>query len=150
MKQPTIENRQAKHQYTVLETVEVGVVLRGSEVKSVREGRLTLTEAFAQVEKGELFLHNAHIDEYEKANQFNHRSLRMRKLLAHKTEISKLQVQSTQKGHSLIPLKAYFKDSYLKLLLGICQGKDKRDKRQDKAKQEAKIQISRILKSQLK
>ena len=148
MKQPSIENRQARHHYTVLDSIEVGIVLRGSEVKSVREGRLTLTEAFAQVEKGELFLHNAYIDEYEKANQFNHKALRQRKLLAHKSEISKMQVQSRLKGNSLIPLKAYFKDSYLKILLGICKGKDARDKRQDKAEQTAKIEIERILKAQ--
>lgn len=141
-----INNRSARHHFFVLETYEAGIMLRGTEVKSVRAGKLVLSEAFVQVRNGELFLVNAYIEEYTQGNIYNHLPRRERKLLAHKTEIRKMSEASAMKGHTLIPLKAYFKGSILKIEVGVCKGKEARDKRQDKAKQEAKREIDRALK----
>ncbi|HLP43139.1 MAG TPA: SsrA-binding protein SmpB [Fibrobacteria bacterium] len=141
-----INNRSARHHYFVLETFEVGIMLKGTEVKSVRAGKLVLSEAFVQVRKNELWLVNAYIEEYTQGNIYNHLPRRERKLLAHRTEIRKLDEATGMKGHTLIPLKAYFKGSVLKLEVGVCKGKEARDKRQDKAKQEAKRDIARALK----
>lgn len=143
MSTPTIENRKARHNYHVLETYEVGVVLKGTEVKSIRMGKLSLAEAFATVRNGELFLVNAHVDEYAMGNIFNHTPRRERKLLAHKKEIAEMQDAVTRQGMTLIPLKGYFKGDVLKLLVGICKGKAAHDKRADKAKQEAQREINR-------
>ena len=143
---PEIQNRRARHEYTILDTYEVGIMLKGTEVKSVRVGKLELAEAFIIVRKGELFLVNAYIQEYSWGNIYNHLPRRERKLLAHKSEIAKLQDASDLKGHTIIPLKAYFKGSVLKLEIAIGKGKEDRDKRQDKHKQEAKREIDRALK----
>jgi SsrA-binding protein len=143
---PETVNRRARHEYHVLDTYEVGVMLRGTEVKSVRVGKLELAEAFVVVRKDEIWLLNAYIHEYEMGNINNHLPRRERKLLAHKSEIAKMKEASEMKGHTIIPLKAYFKGSVLKLEIGICKGKEDRDKRQDKHKQEAKREIARALK----
>jgi SsrA-binding protein len=140
-----VENRKARHDYHVFETYEVGVVLRGTEVKSVRMGKLSLAESFATVRGGELYLVNAHIDEYDKGNLFNHPPRRERKLLAHRGEIRDLEQAVSRKGMTVIPLKAYFKGDHLKILIGVCRGKAAHDKRADKAKQEAKREIARAL-----
>jgi SsrA-binding protein len=142
---PTIENRRARHDYSILETYETGIMLKGTEVKSIRMGKLSLAEAFGQVRKGELFLVNAHIDEYGKAAHFNHEPRRERKLLAHAKEIREMDEATSRQGHTLVPLKAYFKGDHLKVLIGVGKGKDARDKRADKAKQEAKVEIARAL-----
>jgi SsrA-binding protein len=139
---PEIHNRSARHHYHVLDTFECGVMLRGTEVKSIRE----LAEAFAQVRDGELWLVNAYVNEYNMGNINNHLPRRERKLLAHKPEIAKMDEATALKGHTLIPLKAYFKGSVLKIEIGVCKGKEARDKRADKAKQEAKREIDRALK----
>lgn len=144
---PTIENRRARHDYHILETYETGIVLKGTEIKSVRMGKMSLSEAFAQTRKGELFLVGAHIDEYSKGNQFNHVPRRERKLLAHAKEIRELDEATSRQGHTLVPLKAYFKGDRLKVLIGVGKGKAARDKRADKAKQEAKIEIARALRA---
>lgn len=144
--QPEINNRSARHHFFVLDTYEVGIMLRGTEVKSVRAGKLVLSEAFVQVRKGEMWLVNAYIEEYEQGNIYNHLPRRERKLLAHRNEIEKIDEASARKGHTIIPLKAFFKGSLLKLEIGICKGKEARDKRDDKAKQEAKREIARALK----
>jgi SsrA-binding protein len=145
MGMPTIENRKARHNYHVFETYEVGVVLKGTEVKSVRMGKLSLAESFVQVRKNEIFLVAAHIDEYDKGNIFNHPPLRERKLLAHRAEIRDLDEAVSRKGMTIIPLKAYFKGDVLKLLIGVCKGKAAHDKRADKFKQEAQREIARAL-----
>ena len=143
---PETLNRAARHHYHVLDTFECGVMLKGTEVKSVRAGKLELAEAFVIVRKGEIFLINAYINEYSMGNVWNHLPRRERKLLAHKPEIAKMEEATDLKGHTLIPLKAYFKGSVLKLEVGICKGKEARDKRADKLKQEAKREIDRALK----
>lgn len=143
---PEIVNRRARHQYHVLDTYEVGIMLRGTEIKSVRVGKLELAEAFVTVRNGELWLVNAYINEYNWGNIYNHLPRRERKLLANKTEITKMKDATDLKGYTIIPLKAYFKGSLLKLEVGICKGKEDRDKRQDKHKQEAKREIDRALK----
>ena len=139
----TIENRKARHDYHVLETYEVGVVLKGTEVKSIRMGKLSLAEAFGLIRGGELFLVNAHVDEYAMGNIFNHTVRRERKLLAHKREIIEMEDAVNRQGMTLIPLKGYFKGDVLKLQLGVCKGKAAHDKRADKAKQEAQREINR-------
>jgi SsrA-binding protein len=142
---PVIENRRARHDYSILETYETGIILKGTEIKSIRMGKLSLAEAFAQVRKGELFLVNAHIDEYVKAAHFNHTPRRERKMLAHAKEIREMDDATSRQGHTLVPLKAYFKGDHLKVLIGVGKGKDARDKRADKSKQEAKIEFARAL-----
>lgn len=143
---PEVHNRAARHNYHVLDTFECGVMLKGTEVKSVRAGKLELAEAFVVERNGEIFLLNAYINEYSQGNVWNHLPRRERKLLAHKSEIAKMKDAADMKGHTLIPLKAYFKGSVLKLEVGICKGKEARDKRADKLKQEAKREIDRALK----
>src|SRR3954471_11102913 len=114
MAQPAVENRKARHDYQILETYEVGIVLKGTEVKSIRQGKFSLAEAFANVRNGELFLVGAHVDEYAQGNVFNHAVRRERKLLAHKREIAEMEELVARKGLTLIPLKAYFKEGKLK------------------------------------
>ena len=143
---PEILNRRARHEYHVLDTYEVGIMLKDTEIKSVRTGKLELAEAFVIVRKDEIWLVNAYINEYGWGNINNHLPRRERKLLAHKSEIVKIKDASDLKGHTIIPLKAFFKGSLLKLEIGVCKGKEDRDKRQDKHKQEAKREIDRALK----
>ncbi len=147
VKLPSIENRKARHLYHILETFEVGVALRGTEVKSIRQGHLTLTEAYCHVRDGQLFLVNAYIDEYDKGNIFNHLPKRERKLLAHRREIKEIDAALVRKGLTVVPLKAYFKGSFLKMEIAVCRGKEDYDKRQDKAKREADREIARELRA---
>ena len=128
---PRINNRRALHDYTILAKIECGIALQGSEVKSLRQGKANLQESYAAIERGELILHQCHIDPYEKATlAWNHDPLRRRKLLAHRREIKKL-VDETKEGHTtLIPLAIYFKDGRAKVELGVAKGKKQHDKRQ--------------------
>jgi len=127
-----IHNRKASHQYEVLECFEAGIMLVGSEVKSIRAGHISISEAWVDIsEKNELWLVGAHINEYFQANQFNHIPARRRKLLAHKHEIEKMQKSVELKGLTIIPLKLYFKNHRAKLQIAICRGKKQHDKRQD-------------------
>ena len=147
--EPTVENRKARRDYAVLDTLETGVVLRGTEIKSVRESHVSLGEAFVEVSKrGELWLVNARIDEYFQAGSyFNHAPGSKRKLLAHKHEIAKLQRAVEQKGTTLIPLKLYFVRGRAKILVGLCKGKKDVDKRQtlvDRAHQREVDRISKV------
>jgi len=123
-------NRRARHEYHVFETHETGIVLVGTEVKSVRAGQVNFQDAYATVKNGELFLIHLHISPFEKGNIFNHDPLRNRKLLAGKREIRKLAQNVNEKGFTLIPLQLYFKGRYLKVALGVCRGKKARDKRE--------------------
>ena len=123
-------------------------MLIGSEVKSIRNGKCSISEAWVDLDdKNEIWLVGAHIDEYLFANRFNHMPARRRKLLAHKHEIQKMRKAKELKGYTLIPLKIYFKNRYAKLEVGICRGKDQQDKRQDIIKRDAKLEMARIAKA---
>lgn len=141
------ENRKARHEYFVLETYEAGIELVGTEVKSIRLGAVNLKDAWCSIDKGEIFIRGMHISPYEKGNIFNRDPMRIRKLLMHKREINKLFGTVKQDGLSLIPLSIYFKDSKVKVQLGLCKGKKLYDKRADAAKRDAKREIDRNIKS---
>lgn len=141
------ENRKASHEYFVLESYEAGIELVGTEVKSIRQGAVNLKDAWCSIDKGEIFVRGMHISPYEKGNIFNRDPLRVRKLLMHKREINKLFGTVKQDGLSLIPLSIYFKDSRVKMQVGLCKGKKLYDKRADAAKRDANREIDRNMKS---
>lgn len=141
------ENRKARHEYFVLESYEAGIELVGTEVKSIRQGAVNLKDAWCSIDNGEIFVRGMHISPYEKGNIFNRDPLRNRKLLMHKREIIKLFGTVKQDGLSLIPLSIYFKDSRVKMQVGLCKGKKLYDKRADAAKRDANREIDRNLKS---
>jgi SsrA-binding protein len=144
----TIQNRKANHLYFIEDRYETGLMLIGSEVKSIRNGKCSISEAWVDLDdKQELWLVGAHIDEYLFANRFNHMPARRRKLLAHRHEIEKMRKAKELKGYTLIPLKIYFKNRYAKLEVGICRGKDQQDKRQDIIKRDAKLEMARVAKA---
>ena len=126
----SISNRRARFEYEILDSYEAGIVLKGSEVKSLRAGKANLQDAYALVKNGEVWLLNMHISPYEQANQFNHDPIRTRKLLLNKSEIAKLNTKTNEKGLTLIPLKLYFKKGNAKVELGIAKGKKIHDKRE--------------------
>jgi SsrA-binding protein len=136
-------NRKARHDYTVLDTYEAGVVLMGTEVKSLREGRASLVDAFATVDDGEVWLRNLHIPEYVQGTWTNHTPRRTRKLLLHRKEIERLIGKTKESGLSLVPLSMYFKDGKVKVELALAKGKKSYDKRQDLAKRDAQREIAR-------
>jgi SsrA-binding protein len=137
------QNRRARYDYTVLDTIEAGIVLAGTEVKSLRNGKASLAESFATIENGEVWVRQMHIPPYEQGNRANHEPVRARKLLLHRLEIQKLHRSVAQKGNTLVPLKLYFVRGRAKLLLGICKGKKTHDKRDAIADRDAKREISR-------
>lgn len=139
-------NRKARHQYHVLETIEAGIVLAGTEVKSLRDGRANLKDGYANVKNGEVFLYNTHISPYGYGNINNHEPTRVRKLLLHKKEIKKLIGKTQEKGLTLVPLKLYFKNGVVKVELALAKGKKIYDKRQDMAKRESDRELKRVLK----
>ena len=141
------QNKKAKHDYFVEETYEAGLVLTGTEIKSVRNHGVQIADAFVRINNGEVWVHNMHIAEFKGGNRFNHIPDRDRKLLLHKKEISKLIGAGAQAGYSLIPLKMYLKGGYAKLLVGVCKGKKNYDKRQDLKEKDAKRDIEKALKS---
>lgn len=141
-------NRQARHEYFVIETLETGIELVGTEVKSLRAGTVNLKDSWVEVENGELIVHGMHISPYEMGNIFNRDPVRPRKLLAHKNEIRKLAQQVKLQGYTLVPLSLYFKHGRVKLELGLCKGKKLYDKRATDAERAAKRDIDRVLKSQ--
>ncbi len=141
-------NRQARHEYFVLETLETGIELVGTEVKSLRMGQVNLKDSWVDVEDGQLIVYGMHISPYEKGNIFNRDPLRPRRLLAHKNEIRKLGQELKLQGYTLIPLSLYFKHGRVKLELGLCKGKKLYDKRATAAERSAKRDIDRALKSQ--
>lgn len=144
------QNKKAWHDYFVDETYEAGISLFGTEVKSVREGRVNLKDSYVSVKSGEAYLIGTHISPYEKGNIFNKDPLRERKLLLHKKEIAKLIGLTQQQGYTLIPLKMYFKGSYVKVLVGLCRGKKNYDKRASIAERDAKRKIDRVMKEQVR
>ena len=140
------ENRQARHEYFVLESFEAGIELTGTEVKSIRQGSVNLKDSWCSIENGELFIKQMHISPYEKGNIYNRDPLRVRRLLMHKAEIHRLLGKTKQDGLTLVPLSLYFKDSRVKVQLGLCKGKKLYDKRADAAKRDAKRTIDRAMK----
>ncbi len=142
------ENRKARHDYDIEESIEAGIVLTGSEIKSVRNGRLNLRGSYARVLNDEIFLYEAHITPYEQAGTyFNHEPTRPRKLLLHRREISRLLGQVRMKGMTLVPLRVYFKGRRAKVELGVAKGKKSYDKREDIAKRDSQREIARVMKS---
>ena len=125
-----IVNRQASHNYNILETYETGIVLTGTEIKSIRNGKCNIKDSYGIIKNNEIYLLNSHISYYEQGNVFNHDELRDRKLLLHKKEILKLKNKVEMDGYTLIPLKIYFKNRRAKVLLGLCSGKKNYDKKQ--------------------
>ncbi len=140
------QNKKAYHEYFVMESFETGIELCGTEVKSIRQGRVNLKDAWCTIEKGELFVKGMHVSPYEQGNIFNKDPLRVRRLLMHRREIMRLLGQVKQDGYSLIPLSLYFKGSRVKLQLGLCKGKKLYDKRADMAAKTAKRDIDRAIK----
>ena len=136
-------NRKARHEYTVLDTIEAGLVLKGTEVKSLREGNANLSDGYAMMKNGEVWLVGMHVSPYKQGSYSNVDPLRNRKLLLHKKEIRKLAGKTVDKGVTLVPLKVYFRKNMAKVLLGVCRGKKEYDKRHDIAAREAERDIRR-------
>lgn len=145
-KKIVVTNRKARHEFEVLDTWEAGLVLKGTEVKSLRNGRANLQDAFARFSGGELWLHNMHVSPYEQGNQFNHDPLRTRKLLMHKREMLRLVGSVEQKGLTLVPLEIYFRRGVAKVKLALVKGKKLHDKREDLKQREAKREMERAYK----
>ena len=141
------KNPVAKYNYTIEDTIESGIVLTGTEIKSIRNGKVNLKDSYANIKNGEAFIYGMHISPYEHGNIQNKDPLRDRKLLLNKREINKLIGYIKQKGYSLIPISIYFKGSFVKVELGIGKGKKLYDKREDMAKKEAQLKIDRALKN---
>lgn len=141
------QNRKARHEYEVLDTLECGIVLVGSEVKSLRQGRMSIDEAYGRVDHGEVWLVGLDIQEYSFANVQNHDPRRRRKLLMHRREIKKFAAQAYEKNLTLVPLKMYFKRGQAKVLMGICRGKKLYDKRETKKKRDVQRDIDRAMRA---
>jgi len=141
-------NRKAQRDYAILETVECGIELKGSEVKSLRSGKINLNDSFARVEGNEIILYNTHISPYEEASYLNVEPTRLRRLLLHRNQIKKITGQLTQRGLTLIPLRIYFNErGFAKIELALCKGKKLYDKREDIKRRETDLAMRRVLKS---
>ncbi len=143
-------NRRARYEYAIEETLEAGIVLTGTEIKSIRAGRANLAEAYARVEHGEAWLIGAHIAPYEQGNRNNHPPTRVRKLLLHRDQIAELAGKSQAKGLTLVPLKLYIRDGMAKLELGVARGKKAHDKRRIIAERDARRELERTVKERIK
>ncbi|GLB47122.1 SsrA-binding protein [Philodulcilactobacillus myokoensis] len=141
------QNRRARHDYDILKTVEAGMALKGTEIKSIRARRLNLKDGFARIRNGEAYLENVHISEYAEGNQFNHDPLRNRKLLLHKQQIKRLRNDVQNKGITLIPLKVYIKHGFAKVLIGVAKGRRQYDKREAIKRRDQEREISRYMKN---
>ena len=144
---PIAQNRKARHDFFIEESIECGIELRGTEVKSMRQGKVNLKESFAMVKDGEVFVQGMHISPYEQGNIFNTDPLRPKKLLLHKSEIRKLGSQVQRQGYALVPLDVYLKDGRMKMNLGLCVGKHLHDKREAAAEKDAKREMERALRN---
>lgn len=140
------QNKKARHNYFIIETIECGIELFGTEVKSIRQGKVNIADAYASVDQGEVFVKGMNISPYEQGNIFNRDPLRHKKLLLHKSEIRKLIGQVQQEGFALIPLSIYLKGSKVKVALGVCKGKKLYDKRADMQTRDAKRNMDRAFK----
>lgn len=141
------QNRKARHDYAIVDTIEAGIVLKGTEIKSIRAARINLKDGYATIRNGEIFLQNVHISPYEQGNVFNHDPVRTRKLLMHKKQIARLVGETKSNGYTLVPLKVYIKDGYAKVLIGLAKGKKKYDKREDLKRKDQKREIARAMKA---
>jgi SsrA-binding protein len=146
MSKTIVTNRRAYHEYHVLESLQAGIVLTGTEIKSLRAGRVSVVDAHARIENGEMFLYSLHIAPYESGTHYNHESQRTRKLLLHKKEIAKLSSKIQEKGLTLVPLKIYFSRCWVKVELGLCRGKKLHDKRSDLKEKQTNREIQRVMK----
>lgn len=144
------QNKKAQHDYFIEQTLEAGIVLTGTEVKSIRAGKVSLKDSYASIDNGEVYIIGMHISPYEKGNIFNKDPLRDRKLLLHKYEINKLIGYTQQKGMALVPLKVYFKKGKVKVELAVAKGKKLYDKREDIARRDAEREIDRRLKESMR
>ncbi len=140
-------NRRAHHEYEILDRLECGLVLTGTEVKSLRDGIANLEDSYAKVEGGEVWLLGSDIPEYAMGNKMNHKPKRPRKLLLHRREIARFADKASQRGFTLVPLRLYFKNGLAKVELAVCRGKQEFDKRQDKRKAEAQREIQRVMRN---
>lgn len=145
-----ILNRQAKFNYEILETYESGIVLTGTEIKSLRNGNANIKDSYANIKNGEIFLLNMHISHYEEGNIFNHEETRTRKLLLHKKEILKLKNKVDLNGYTIVPLKIYFVKRKAKILLGLAKGKKNYDKREDIKKRDIEREVRKEFKESLR
>ncbi|HHA5462197.1 SsrA-binding protein SmpB [Enterococcus faecium] len=141
------QNKKARHDYSIIDTMEAGMVLQGTEIKSIRNSRINLKDGFIRVCNGEAFLHNVHISPYEQGNIFNHDPLRTRKLLLHKKQIIRLENELKNTGITVVPLKVYIRNGYAKVLIGLAKGKKSYDKREDLKRKDIDRQIDRTLKN---
>lgn len=139
------KNPTAKHNYTIIDTLEAGIVLTGTEIKSIRNGKINLKDSYAEIKNGEVFISSMHISPYEHGNIFNKDPMRSRKLLLNKREIFRLAGLIKQKGYTLVPISLYFKNNIVKVELGICKGKKLYDKREDLKKKDSQMYIQRSL-----
>lgn len=144
---PLAQNRKARHDYEIIDTYEAGLVLKGTEIKSVRKGKMNLQDGYISIHQGEAWLKNAHISPYDHGNIFNHDPLRDRKLLLHRVEINKLAQEVKVSGMTIVPLKVYLVRGRAKILLGLARGKNKYDKRHALKEQQAKRDIDRAMKA---
>lgn len=139
-------NRQARHNYEIEDTIEAGIELVGTEIKSVRAGKINLRDGYVSVKNGQATLNNVHISEYEQGNIYNHDPLRQRRLLLHKKEIARLAKETDQEGMTIVPLKVYLKHGFAKVLLGVAKGKKNYDKRESLKQKELKRELQRNFK----
>ena len=143
---PLAQNRKASHDYFIEDTYEAGMVLQGTEIKSIRAGRVNLKDAHARIDNGEVKIINMHISPYEHGNRYNHDPTRTRKLLLHRREIDRLIGLTQQQGYTLVPLRIYIKNGFAKVLIGLGKGKKQYDKREDLKRKQMKRDIDRALK----
>lgn len=139
-------NKRANFDYTIEETIETGIVLQGTEIKSIRAGKVQLKESFVQIRNGEAWIINMHISPYDQGNRFNHDPTRTRKLLLHKRQIAQLVGKTKQQGYSIVPIQMHLKNGFAKVLIGVGKGKKDYDRREDLKKKEAKRDMARALK----
>ncbi len=142
-----VENRKARHDYHIEETYEAGLVLTGTEVKSLRAGQCNLRDTYVEIRDGQATMINSHIAQYKQGNRFNHEPLRPRRLLLHKIEITRLAQKTRERGYTLIPLRIYFSGSRAKVEIGLARGKHTYDKRRDLAERDAKRDMERVMSS---
>jgi SsrA-binding protein len=144
------QNRKAYHDYFIEETYEAGIVLKGTEIKSIRRGSVNLRDAYARVEDGEVYVHNMHISPYEQGNRYNHDPLRTRKLLLHRSEINRLIGAVREKGYTLVPTRVYLRNGFCKIELALARGKKLYDKREAAKRRDANREIQRALRERLR
>jgi len=144
------QNKKARHDYHIEDTFETGMVLTGTEIKSIRAGKANLKDSFARIQNGEIFLHNMHVSPYEQGNRYNHDPLRTRKLLLQKKQISKLIGITKEQGYSLVPLRMYLKNGFAKLELALAKGKKLYDKRETLKKKDAQREVERAFRERQK